>query len=139
MTNCNVCGRDKVADYPECHIVQADYPEIIEMENIGVKKSITAAFQTVQQIRCQFMHWLIKTGIAVKDGELYKLPDNLSLRPHEMLELEEEIIGRGSNIPETTDYAPVKELTAALAAYVKRGTTYFENCFQQYGFVPKSQ
>lgn len=130
-SQCDICGRDKVSDYPECYHVEKDYPEVSQMENMGMKRAIVSAFKTVQSVRCQFMHWLISTGIAVPDGELFKLPENLSLRPQAMLDLEHEIIMRGILVGEKS--VSDGSLNKTIADYVNRATTYFQRCYEKFG------
>ena len=99
MTNtCTQCGKDKVADYPECGLIVDDLATTDDIKNNnGWKMLLDAAFQTTQKIRCEFMHWMIERNLATPDPDplnegLYILPEKIELHPSAMIDLEQSLI-----------------------------------------------
>lgn len=126
---CVKCGKDKVTDYPECHIIENELPQLLEIQDSGWKLVIEDAFRFVHQMRCEFMHWLIRQGFAVQGpDELYQLPSVIEMRPEAMRAMEEEILTIvTSNRQAETNGLGKKKLHALLAEYRTRSAKFFAN------------
>ena len=126
---CVQCGKDKVADYPECHLIENELPQILEIQDAGWKLVVEDAFRFVYQMRCEFMHWLIRQGFAVQGpDELYQLPSVIEMRPEAMRAMEEEILTIvTSNRQAETNGLGKKKLHALLAEYRTRSASFFAN------------
>lgn len=126
---CVKCGKDKVANYPECHIIENEQPQILEIQDPGWKLVVEDAFRLVHQMRCEFMHWLIRQGFAVQGpDELYQLPSVIEMRPEAMRAMEEEILTIvTSNRQAETNGLGKKKLHALLAEYRTRSASFFAN------------
>ena len=126
---CVQCGKDKVADYPECHLIENELPQILEIQDAGWKLVVEDAFRFVYQMRCEFMHWLIRQGFAVQGpDELYQLPSVIEMRPEAMRQMEEEILTIvTSNRQAETNGLGKKKLHALLAEYRTRSASFFAN------------
>lgn len=95
---CEICDAKRIGESPECDAVLADYPQLVEMEDMEAKGILVEAFKAAHKLRCEFMHWLIAMKLATPDpvalGILevaYKLPEGVSLRPEAMIELEDQL------------------------------------------------
>lgn len=126
---CVKCGKNKVADYPECHIIENELPQLLEIQDSGWKLVVEDAFRLVHQMRCEFMHWLIRQGFAVQGpDELYQLPSVIEMRPEAMRQMEEEILTIvTSNRQAETNGLGKKKLHALLAEYRTRSASFFAN------------
>lgn len=126
---CVKCGKDNVADYPECHVIENEQPQISEIQDPGWKLVVEDAFRFVHQTRCEFMHWLIRQGFAIQGpDELYQLPSVIEMRPEAMRRMEEEILTIvTSNRQAETNGLGKKKLHALLAEYRTRSAKFFAN------------
>ena len=93
--SCIQCGKDLGGNYPECHLVENDLPDLLQIEDGTAKTMLTTAIQSVHKMRCEFMNWLITMGFAKtdpKDPMLYVVPKDIEMRPSEMADVENELI-----------------------------------------------
>ena len=123
MMKCKTCGADKVNDYLECHVVEADYPEVGEIENMDAKNTLVSAFQRTHHLRCRLMWTLIFSNVAVKVDEAgdytYTLPKPITMRPLEMLKYEQQMIDAAKK-------GQITFLTALTNEYLTRSSKFFE-------------
>jgi len=93
---CTQCGKDKVANYPECQLILDDLATTEDIKNNnGWKLILDGAFRLTQQIRCDFMKFMIDRKIATPDAEregFYQIPEDVHLHPQTMTDLEQELI-----------------------------------------------
>lgn len=93
---CEQCGKDKVADYPECELIADDLATVEDIKNNnGWKLVLNGAFKLTQQIRCDFMKFMIDRGFATPDAEregLYQVPEGILLHPKSMTQMEQDLI-----------------------------------------------
>lgn len=135
--NCPTCGKLRTNDWPECRLVEQDYPQVGEIKNLPAQRLITAGFQTVANTRCQFMFFLINCGFAkLQDDETYIIPKNIKMHPAAMVLLEQEIIALAT-IVRADDRATMKALNAKVQVFIKRAHRFFEN--QYFSLVPAEQ
>lgn len=97
MSNqCTHCGKDKVANYPECELILDDLATTEDIKNNNSWQLVlNGAFKLTQQIRCDFMKFMIDRGFATPDAEregFYVIPETIQLHPQEMTNLEQELI-----------------------------------------------
>lgn len=134
---CEKCAKIKVGDYPECHLVENDYPELQEVGgedgDMSWKLILEGAFQFVQKMRCEFMGFLIKKGEATpNDDGTYTLPEYISMRPAAMMEMEAEMIAFGKiSYSQATAAAKIK-FHKVVDAYRERAKAFFEG---QYALI----
>ena len=93
---CTHCGKDKVADYSECELILADLATTDDIKNNnGWQLVLNGAFRLTQQIRCEFMKFMIDRGFAIPDAEregFYQIPETIQLHPQAMTTMEQELI-----------------------------------------------
>lgn len=93
---CLHCGKDKVADYPECELILDDLATTDDIKNNNSWQLVlNGAFKLTQQIRCDFMKFMIDRGFATPDPEregFYAIPETIQLHPQAMTDMEQELI-----------------------------------------------
>lgn len=127
MNTCIQCEKEFGGNYPECHLVENDLPDLLQIENGTAKTTLTTAIQAVHKMRCEFMHWLITMGFAKPDPQnpmLYVVPKDIEMRPSEMADVENELIEFAK-----TGFGG---LAIAIDEYVTRATNFY---FDQRDFV----
>lgn len=128
---CEKCAKIKVGDYPECHLVENDYPELQEIGaedgDMSWKLILEGAFQFVQKMRCEFMGFLImKKEVTPNEDGTYTLPEYISMRPIEMMELEAEMIALAKIPPSQATAAAKIKFHNVVDAYRERAKAFFE-------------
>ncbi len=124
---CIHCGKDKVADYPECKLILDDLATTDDIKNNnGWKLLLDGAFKLTQQIRCDFVKFMIDRGFATPDPEqegFYQIPETIQLHPQAMTDLEQELI----QIARDTVYTDKEQPTGLfMAEYRKKRIEYEE-------------
>jgi len=140
IDTCNQCGKTKVADYPECGLIVDDLATTDDIKNNnGWKMLLDAAFQKTQQIRCEFMHWMVRQKLAKPDSDplnegLYILPKTVELHPSAMTDLEQSLIqlARDNNYNREVEPSVQVKRTfhEALENYNTRVAKFFEGQHQ---------
>lgn len=135
---CQHCGKDKVADYPECELILADLPTTDDIKNNNPWQLVlNGAFKLTQQIRCDFMKFMIDRGFATPDAEregFYQIPETIQLHPQAMLNLEQELIQIARETVYTDKERPNGLFMAAfhnkVEQYQQRAKAFFDAQFQ---------
>lgn len=109
---CNQCGKDKVADYPECGLIVDDLATTSDIKHNNMWKLVLDnTFQKTQKIRCEFMGWMIRQGFAKPDTApdnegLYIIPETIQLHPQAMTDMEQSLIRLARDTIYTNDNRP---------------------------------
>lgn len=127
--HCQICDATRIGESPECDAVLDDYPLLAEMEDTEAKGILVEAFKQAHKLRCEFFHWMMKTGLATRDietelllmdgKEVYKLPDGVNLHPGAMLDLEDKL----QQMAQAGSTATLRE---SAKLYVERFTNFLE-------------
>lgn len=134
---CQHCGKDKVADYPECELILADLPTTDDIKNNNPWQLVlNGAFKLTQQIRCDFMKFMIDRGFATPDAEregFYQLPETIQLHPQAMTDLEQELIMIARDTPYTKTHKPhhlrLRLFHDKVEEYQQRARAFFDGQF----------
>jgi len=127
MNTCIQCEKEFGGNYPECHLIENDFPQLLQIEDAQAKSNLVTAIQAVHKMRCEFMHWLITMGFAKpdpKDPMLYVVPKDIEMRPAAMADVENELIEFAK-----TGFGG---LATAIEEYLTRATSFY---FNQRDFV----
>lgn len=135
---CIHCGKDKVADYPECELILANLPTTEDIKNNnGWQLVLNGAFRLTQQIRCDFMKFMIDRGFATPDVEregFYQIPETIQLHPQAMTTMEQELIQIARDTVYTDknrpDYRIMDKFHNKVEEYQQRARAFFDAQFQ---------
>lgn len=132
---CVQCGKDFGGNWPSCHQIENDQPQLLQItEANGWKIIVENTLRRAHKLRCEFMDFLIQRSFAKPDPQnagLYILPDDIELRPLAMIELEEQIIAMAVN----TDHSKVGgiykgKFQDSIEMYEDRTKAFFENQYR---------
>lgn len=117
---CIQCGKQFGGNYPECRLIENDFPKLSGIKNTVAVETLKAAFGQIHKMRCEFMHWMIVQGFAKPNPEdpmVYDVPEDIELRPVEMAEMENDLIQQAQ--------AGLKGLNKAIVQYIERATKFY--------------
>lgn len=134
---CPHCGKDKVADYPECNLILDELATTDDIKNNNAWKLVlNTTFKLTHKIRCEFMKFMIDRGFATPDPEregLYQIPETIQLHPQAMTEMEQELIQIARETVYTSNNHPSSTLKGEFHKkrenYENRVKTFFDAQF----------
>jgi len=135
---CAHCGKDKVADYPECNLILDDLATTADIKNNNAWQLVlNASFKLTQQIRCDFMKFMIDREFATPDPKregFYVIPETIQLHPQAMTDQEQELIKIARETVYTDKQRPdglfMAEFHKKRENYENRVRAFFDNQFQ---------
>lgn len=135
---CQHCGKDKVADYPECKLILEDLPTTDDIKNNNNwQLNLKVSFQITQRLRCDFMKFMIDRKFATPHPEhegFYVIPETIQLHPQAMTDAEQELIQIARETVYTNRERPDGLFMAAFhkkrEEYESRVRAFFDKQFQ---------